>query len=285
VSTHPSVARAALVVAVALASVTALVACGDDDDDSASDPPAAVEGAPATAQDLEANSWQLSAYAVAGADDLAGAQPSSPGTATFDGSTVSGSTGCNSYNGSYQVPAAGRISFGEIASTKAACTDDAATKQEQGMLAGFGKASRVVKDREDLQFLDNQNNPVLVFVVAKATELEGTKWDLLSYRTPSAVQSALAGAPITATFDSGTMSGSNGCNNYSAPYTGGEGTSGALKLGPIAQQLMACSEPEGIAEQEQAYGAALESVVKFEIAGDKLTLLDDQGRDAATYQG
>ena len=45
-----------------------------------------------------------------------------------------------------------------------------------------------------------------------------------------------------------------------------------------------CTTPEGVAQQEQGYAAALATVVKFETAGNKLTLLNAQGQDAATYQ-
>jgi heat shock protein HslJ len=45
-----------------------------------------------------------------------------------------------------------------------------------------------------------------------------------------------------------------------------------------------CPE-DGVSEQEQAYTVALESVARFEIDGNRLTLFDARGRDAASYQG
>jgi heat shock protein HslJ len=276
-----------LAVALCALALSALAACGGDDDDDTPSGTPRVEGKPATASDLQATPWQLTSYAVSGSDNLSGATEDAPGTAQFENGTVNGSTGCNNYHASYQLPNAGDIDFGPVAATQAACGDSATTAQEQGMLKGFDRASRVVLNNTDLQFLDDRNTPVLVFEVAKPKPLEGTAWKLLSYRTPTAVTSALNGAEITASFENGTMSGSAGCNNYTAPYTGGgDGASGALKIGGnIAMTQKLCTEPEGVTEQEQVYTAALGTVTSFEIVGNELTLLDAQGRDAATYQG
>jgi heat shock protein HslJ len=153
------------VLLVCLALALGVAACGGDDDSSSGAP--SVEGTPATAQDLEANPWQLKSYAVSGSDDLAGAQPSAPGTAQFGGGAATGSTGCNTYNAPYQIPRAGSIDFGAVAVTQAACGDPATTQQEQGMLGGFERASRVAMNDTDLQFLDDRNTPVLIFVKAE----------------------------------------------------------------------------------------------------------------------
>jgi hypothetical protein len=45
-----------------------------------------------------------------------------------------------------------------------------------------------------------------------------------------------------------------------------------------------CTTPEGVAQQEQSYAAALATVVKFETTGNKLTLLNAQGQDARDVQ-
>jgi heat shock protein HslJ len=275
-----------LALAVCAVAICALAACGGDDDDDTPSGTPNVEGKPATAQDLQANPWQLTSYAASGSDNLSGATEDAPGTAQFAGGSVNGSTGCNSYHASYQLPNAGDIDFGPVAATQAACGDTATTAQEQGMLKGFDRATRVVLNKTDLQFLDARNTPVLVFEVAQPKPLEGTAWNLLSYRTPTAVTSALNGAEITASFANGQMSGSAGCNNYTAAYTGGgDGASGALKIGAIAMTQKLCTEPDGVTQQEQVYTAALGTVASFEIIGNELTLLDAQGRDAATYQG
>ena len=42
--------------------------------------------------------------------------------------------------------------------------------------------------------------------------------------------------------------------------------------------------PPGVAQQEQAFADALLSAVGYEIVGTRLTLLDNQGRDAVQLE-
>ena len=135
-----------------------------------------------------------------------------------------------------------------------------------------------------LQLLGPGGNPLLIFTPVKGQELEGVDWRLLSFRTPTAVTSSIAGADVTATFADGKLTGSAGCNDYTATYTGGNDTSGALTIAGVQLGTKTCTTPAGVAQQEQGYAAALATVVKFETTGNKLTLLDAQGQDAATYQ-
>ncbi len=135
-----------------------------------------------------------------------------------------------------------------------------------------------------LQLLGAGGNPLLIFSPVKGQELEGVDWRLLDFRTPTAVTSSIAGADVTATFADGKLTGNAGCNDYTATYTGGNDTSGALTIAGVQLGTKTCTTPEGVAQQEQGYAAALATVVKFETTGNKLTLLNAQGQDAATYQ-
>src|SRR3954454_540626 len=108
---HRSAARTLIATALLLLLVGA---CGDDDDQ-----PAAASVAPA---ELAGSKWVLSSY-VADDEDVQAA-----GVATLefaaDGKTVSGTTGCNSFSGTFaQDAAALTISPGPM--TLVACTDDA----------------------------------------------------------------------------------------------------------------------------------------------------------------
>ena len=55
-----------------------------------------------------------------------------------------------------------------------------------------------------------------------------------------------------------------------------------LRIGPLAATEIACTEPEGVDEQERGYVEALASVVRFEQAGPKLTLFNAKGQMAVT---
>jgi heat shock protein HslJ len=86
--------------------------------------------------------------------------------------------------------------------------------------------------------------------------LMGTNWLLAGI---DGAPLAAAGQPITASFADNTVSGSDGCNSYSAPVssTGGQ----SLAVGPIAGTRMACEQ--AVMEQAAAYTAALQNAVQW----------------------
>ena len=97
-----------------------------------------------------------------------------------------------------------------------------------------------------------------------------------------AVVSVILGTEITAYFgEDGQLTGSAGCNNYTATY---EIDGDQIKIGPAATTRMACGEPEGVMEQEAAYLAALEMASSYQFEDQKrLILLDAEGRRVVDY--
>ena len=63
------------------------------------------------------------------------------------------------------------------------------------------------------------------------------------------------------------MSGTAGCNNYSASYTV---DGNAITIGPAISTMMFCADPEGVMEQEMAYLQALPSAATYVVQGDRL---------------
>jgi heat shock protein HslJ len=107
-------------------------------------------------------------------------------------------------------------------------------------------------------------------------------WQATGYLGGDAFTSLLSGTEITANFGAdGVLGGSSGCNTYSSTYTI-DGRS--IELGQIAVTAMACAEPEGVMEQEQAYLTALQSAVSYRLTGPALELLDEQGRSVVSYR-
>jgi heat shock protein HslJ len=272
-------------IALSLVTVLALVAaaCGGDDDDQPEGAGTEDAGAPATAEALEVTTWQLTSYADNETGDLTAASEVTVGTAKFDGSQIAGSTGCNQYNGPYTLSAEGAISFGNIVTTRMACNEDQ-TAQEQGFLAGLTAARTAVVADKTLQMLNDNEDTVLLFSPPDGAVLEGASWNVLSYRTPTAVTSSILGADITAMFVGGHLSGNSGCNDFSASYTAGTASSGDATITDITRGTDVCTSPPGVAEQEQAFADALATVVGYEIVGNRLTLLDDQGRAAVQFE-
>ena len=117
-----------------------------------------------------------------------------------------------------------------------------------------------------------------------ANPLAGTKWQMQDYADPAittGMSTVLIGAIPTIEFGEddapsgdGVVSGSGGCNDYQGTYTvDGE----SLTFGPLAATLMACSDPEGVMEQEAAFMAQLQSAAGYKIDGGQLHILNDKG--------
>jgi heat shock protein HslJ len=104
----------------------------------------ATEGADAIQGDWEVTSY----YAVTAITSVVGGVTI---TATFEDGTVSGNTGCNSYNGPYEIDGQ-NITIGPLASTLAACPTAELTTQETNFLNAMqlAKTFQVAGDRFDL---------------------------------------------------------------------------------------------------------------------------------------
>ena len=232
------------------------------------------------AADLEGTRWTLDSYRTS-EGEFVGLLPNTEITLTFESGEVRGSAGCNNYFGSYELEGDG-LSIGPLASTEMYCAPDELMDQEGAYLVALqGAASYQIADRQ-LRIANAEGEKVLAFSVAMPTPLTGTTWLMTFYYDgKGAVVSALLGTKITAVFgEDGKISGSAGCNNYTASY---EVDGERITVGPAATTRMMCAEPEGIMEQEAAYLAALESAVSYTIEGDQLELMDAEGRRAVSY--
>jgi heat shock protein HslJ len=111
-----------------------------------------------------------------------------------------------------------------------------------------------------------------------ATSIEGT-WKLTQYLGPNNTQvPALASATPTATFAGGMITGTTGCNSFTASYTVSGST---LTIKPGIMSLVGCQGPVGT--QEQAFMANLNTVTGFTITGSTLTLTNASGAAVLTF--
>jgi heat shock protein HslJ len=250
--------RLRIIVAVlaALLAPVLVTACGGDDETGA-DQPATVEGVP----------WVLASGA---GFEAGGAAP----TATFADGRVTGTTGCNRYSGTYTLDG-GRLAIEPGPTTRKACAPPA-DAVEQAYLAALGRVSGWRVDDGDLVLLAD-GAPALRF---RAASPAGS-WTVTSLATPDAVTSPIPGTELTATFaEDGTLSGSAGCNTYTATYTA---TGGDIAISPPAATQKLCPEPEGVSEQETAYLTALPQAARFGMGEHGLELLRADGTIVATY--
>ena len=131
----------------------AFAACGGDDGGSGSDggtqDPAALEG----------ESWILTQMLTAGGQTEI---VQTGVSAQFDGTTIRGNAGCNSYNASYEASGS-EISFGPIAATKKICPEDEQSTEDRylQLLAEIG--SFEVSGRS-MSMNDTDGTPVLQFM-------------------------------------------------------------------------------------------------------------------------
>jgi heat shock protein HslJ len=112
------------------------------------------------------------------------------------------------------------------------------------------------------------------------TNFEGTSWKLDTYlSTIDHIVSPMSSTELNLEFKDGRISGSSGCNSFFAKYTV-EGKS--MSFGLIGATKMYCSN-QGVMEQEQTYLMRLESVKSYKIEGNKLSLVDTNGKTVLVY--
>lgn len=118
---------------------------------------------------------------------------------------------------------------------------------------------------------------------APPVSLTGTTWYLVSFDNGVVeAENIIPGTEITAVFgEDGALSGSGGCNSYSATYVLGEG--GAVGIGTPVSTLMSCPTPAGVDTQEQLYLNMLGGVESYHIEGNLLIFKDSGHRVIATY--
>ena len=112
-----------------------------------------------------------------------------------------------------------------------------------------------------------------------ASDLEDVRWKMIAMAIDGETADALPDVDVTAAFDGGAVSGSGGCNSYSAAYVT-EGS--AIEIGPAAATLMACPEP--VMGQEQAFFAALDAAVEYSVTESELVLLDEGGGEVLRFE-
>ena len=106
----------------------------------------------------------------------------------------------------------------------------------------------------------------------------GRAWELTELEGAAPVD----GTTIDITITDDGVSGSSGCNTYSAGADLTVDGSTLELTSEIASTMMACEQP--IMDQEQRYLMALSSVASYEMAADELILKDGEGIAFATFR-
>jgi len=118
-------------------------------------------------------------------------------------------------------------------------------------------------------------------VKVSAADLNGTSWTLVDLNLDQ--QPVPAGTEITLNFADGQISGSGGCNNYTAGFSPDDPA--VLSIGPVAATRMACPEP--VLDQETAYFTALENAAQWGYLIGRLAIYyatDEPGYNALVFE-
>lgn len=259
---HVSWSRTAGLLLVLLAAVGLVAACGDGSSTGAGRRRSTTTVGTGGSQGLAGTSWALEHPVEAG---------SLPTLDFGRDRTVSGSTGCNRFAGTFvQQGADLRITLGPL--TQMACTSAEATRQEQQIVAALGQVRRVRQTADQLVLIDAEGTTLLTYS-AVSDSLAGTSWNVLGVNTGGAVESSALTEKLTLVFGTdGSVGGNGGCNSFRGSYTQ-DGDSITIK--DVASTMVGCQQD--VADLETKYLAALQASTKATRSGDSLELRDSAG--------
>ncbi|MCU1456462.1 MAG: protein of unknown function Meta and HslJ [Actinomycetia bacterium] len=222
---------------------------------------------------LVGTQWSLSAGADLGVPTVGVTV-----TAEFGNARITGSSGCNTYSGSYRVAGSALTIGSNIAATRVTCPPGP-TAVDQAYLARLPRVKSFAVRGTMLQLLGADGKALLVYDAVDAVKAIAGTWKVVNYSPAAAIQTVIAGSALDATFASGKVSGSTGCNQFSGAYTL-PGAS-AIKIGTLTQTAKGCAAP--LQTQEQQYLAALGLAVTYRVTPTTLTLLRPDGTVAVSF--
>jgi heat shock protein HslJ len=227
----------------------------------------------AARQTLEGVRWRLSEY-LGESGELQPVIPDTVIDVQFADGKVTGSAGCNRYFGGYTSGPKGRLVLdGKMGTTQMACAQAVAIQEHRYLvlLAGIDSSEAGA----ELLLRDKQGQVVLKYMPEPSVTLENTHWQAQGVNNGrGGVVSSAVTQRATALFADGKVSGSAGCNNYSASY---EISDSQITIGPAMTTRKQCAEPEGVMALEQEFLQALAAASKYQLLADRLELRDSNG--------
>jgi heat shock protein HslJ len=245
-------------------------ACGSDG--GSSSPSSTTSTSGAAGASLDGTSWKLedsSAFQTKGVTV----------TLEFAAGRVTGTGGCNSYRGPFQVQGSNLTIGPDLASTRMACAPPA-DRVETSYLATLPKVQRFAVQGETLRLSDGRGKTLLEFTEADGESALLGAWNVTGYYSGTAIESVQGDATLTADFQGETVTGNGGCNSFNGPY---QVNGSDITIGPLASTMKACTD-EKLSTQEQRYLAALQLATSYRIRGSRLELQREGGTIAVTLE-
>jgi len=187
--------------------------------------------------------------------------------------TLTGSSGCNHYFGSYALDG-NAVKVSPLASTKATCPSSDVQDQETQFLAALQMTEAYTKDANGLTLTNSTKLSGATVVTATPAHTEDYvgAWQAIGINSGNgSLNPPAAGRPVTAIFRaSGQVEGSTGCNAFSGPYTvNGE----SMSIGPLLSTYAACDSPL-METQQQQYLNSLQATATWSVDQGALILRD-----------
>lgn len=190
---------------------------------------------------------------------------------TEDGK-LNGSSGCNSYFGSYTIEG-DILTVDGIGATEMWCED--MMEQEMAFLEMLQNAATIEFTESALTIHTDGGDLNFSFTPAKHTPLAGIKWTLNGIAQNGVVSSTPVDKDIYIQFDGEAAQGNSGCNSFSGNY---QIDDDALTVSGIVGTMMACVDGERN-QREAGFLTALGETTSFRIETDQLILTDAAGDD------
>jgi heat shock protein HslJ len=228
---------------------------------------------------LTGTTWKLTSYRAATGSAVAAVPDATADLAFQAHGVLAGSTGCNSFGGSYTTSGTA-LTIVPGPMTLIGCPD-ALAAQEAALVALFPKVIGYSLASDRLALTGVGATTLLTYAAGPAG-LTGTSWIATGvHNGQSGLEATGATSDLTATFAAdGVFHGFGGCNTLSGRYT--TTGSGGLTITDVASTLKACT-PE-VTALEQRYTAALAHVTAYALSGGRLTLRDRGGQTQVTYR-
>ncbi len=116
---------------------------------------------------------------------------------------------------------------------------------------------------------------LFVSACSAGAKLNGNAWELTAINGSAPI----SGTNVSLSFDEDGVAGSAGCNRYFGSY---EVDGKKLSFGPLGSTRMACSEPEGVMEQEMRFLTLLGAAEGYKVKNGVLTITTAAG-DTLTF--
>ncbi len=112
--------------------------------------------------------------------------------------------------------------------------------------------------------------------------LSGTAWNLVEFRADNgSIVAPLQGTePLIVFGESGTLTGSAGCNLYSASY---RINGSAIAVEPVVATAAYPMNEQELVQQEKRYRELLVAAASYRVEGDRLTITGQSGREVLAF--